>query len=800
MSPMTRSSWLDRAIGFLAPQVGLRRMRARVAAEFLKRHYEAAAAGRRTQGWNRSSGDANAVVGPALSRLRDVARDLVRNNGYAESALTTIQDHVVGWGIVAKPKKKNAKASDLWEQWAETTACDSDGMNDFAGLQKLVMRTVVESGEVLVRRRFRRPEDGLPIALQLQVLDPDYLDTLKTGEAVPGGGRIVHGVEFNAIGQRVAYWLFGEHPGGEMSTRTTSVRVRAENILHVFNQMRPGQVRGASWFAPVLLRFKDFDEYEDATLMKQKIAACLAVITSDVDGTSPGLGAVDSQDPLVDSLEPGMILQVPPGRSIEVVQPPAVREYSDYSKTSLRAIATGLGITYEDLTGDYCMAPETRVLRADLRWVRADELKEGDSLVAFDEDRPKGKGQRRKWRQSSVVRAGRRDLPRVRVVTDRAAVTVSSEHMFLCVGQKGYGVMARSEESAVDRKKGYGHLWVRADRLVPGDRIAFLAEPWEDGTSHLHGYLKGIADGEGCVDKNSAQIGISQKAGAVCDEIGATLHGCGFKATLRRANGQGVVREWELLGVAQCLRFLGEVRPTRLLTKAAYLYSGIAMSGGKGKKGAQTHAVVISAEAEGVGPVVTLETTTHTVITEGLCSHNTGMPFSAARMSRIRHWDRVEDWRWRIIVPRLCVPVWEWAMQVAGIFGLKDAPAQAEWTAPPAPMVDPANEGLAYQRNIRTGIMTLSEAIRERGYDPETVMAEMAADNEALDKLGLVLDSDPRTTTQAGQPREAQQQAAPLAPEPPVEQPEAPPPPPEDDPADEERARRPRPKRSRKRR
>jgi len=123
-----------------------------------------------------------------------------------------------------------------------------------------------------------------------------------------------------------------------------------------------------------------------------------------------------------------------------------------------------------------------------------------------------------------------------------------------------------------------------------------------------------------------------------------------------------------------------------------------------------------------------------------------------------------------MLIPQFCDPVWGWAMEVAGIFGLKGAPAAA-WTAPPLPMIEPDREGLAYQRNIRTGIMTLSESIRERGYDPEEVMAEMAADNAKLDKLGLILDSDARNTTQAGNPRTS----AGAIPEPAAAEPKMPP-------------------------
>jgi capsid protein len=90
------------------------------------------------------------------------------------------------------------------------------------------------------------------------------------------------------------------------------------------------------------------------------------------------------------------------------------------------------------------------------------------------------------------------------------------------------------------------------------------------------------------------------------------------------------------------------------------------------------------------------------------------------------------------------------------------APSAARWTPPPLPMIEPDKEGLAYQRNIRSGLMTLSEAIRERGYDPDEMLTELADDFKRLDKLGLVLDIDGRKMTQAGQ---RQQDSAPKEPE-----------------------------------
>lgn len=473
------SSWLDRAALAVAPQWHLRRVRARAAADLFQRTYDAATVGRRTAGWRRSSADANSTIGPSLARVRDSARDLVRNNAYAESGLNAIVDDTVGWGIRPTVSHKE------FLRWASTTDCDADGRHDLVGLQKLVMRTVVESGECLVRRRWRRSTDGFALPFQLQVLEPDYLDTLRDGPT-PTGGRIVQGVEFDPVGYVVGYWIFRNHPGS--STRPggsiygQSYRVPAEDIAHQFKSSRPGQVRAMSWFAPILVRFRDFDEFEDATLMKAKIAACLAVITSDVDGTAAPLGTADaSADPVTDTLEPGMIMNVAPGRTITVVDPPSSGDYAEYSKTSLRAIAAGLGVTYEDLTGDYQQ-----------------------------------------------------------------------------------------------------------------------------------------------------------------------------------------------------------------------------------------------------------------------------LPFSAARMSRLRHRARVEDWQYRLLIPQFLDRVWGWAMEACALSGLPVV-ERTDWTPPGMPMIEPDKEGLAAMRNVRAGISTFSDEIRQRGFNPDTHMAEMAADFKKLDALGLELDCDPRKFSQQGQ-------------------------------------------------
>jgi lambda family phage portal protein len=347
-------NWLDRTIGALAPAVGLRRLRQRQALQLMQRSYEGAKAGRRTDGWVTAGTGANAEIGPASSRLRARSRDLVRNNPYAAKAVNALVSNLVGTGIVPRARAKRsaiAKAADqLWLQFA--ASCDAEGLTDFGGLQALIVRSLVESGEVLVRFRERRMEDGLAVPLQLQLLEPDHLDSAKT-EELSNGGYILQGIEFDALGRRRAYWLFPSHPGENRGRSLVSRPVPARQVLHLFERLRPGQGRGVSWFAPVILKLRDLDDYDDAELMRKKIEACFAAfVTGAQDEETLGKPSTGMSGDRVESFEPGMIEYLEPGKDVKFASPSANSDYADYMRMQLHAVAAGVGLTYELLTGD----------------------------------------------------------------------------------------------------------------------------------------------------------------------------------------------------------------------------------------------------------------------------------------------------------------------------------------------------------------------------------------------------------------------------------------------------------------
>lgn len=354
-------NWLDRVIAWLDPRAGLQRARARAATAHLQKFaYEGARDTRRTEGWIAADTSANAEIGVALSNLRKRSRDLVRNNSYAARAIGEIVGHAIGTGITAQARTENPELSKLinraWEPWTEE--CDADGQLDFYGLQDLVGRTVFESGECLLRYRMRRPGDGLAVPLQLQVLEPDFLDLSKTEKLKTG--YIIQGVEFDQVGRRVAYWLFGDHPGDTLQVTSrgslVSARVPASEVVHVYRKYRPGQVRGVPWLGPVIVKLRDLDEYEEAELVRKKIAACFAAFVTQPEGPEGPLIAPSATDAAtghrVESFEPGMIEYLKHGEDIKFGTPSDAGGYRDYVNTNQATIAAGLGLTYEQLTGD----------------------------------------------------------------------------------------------------------------------------------------------------------------------------------------------------------------------------------------------------------------------------------------------------------------------------------------------------------------------------------------------------------------------------------------------------------------
>lgn len=340
------SNLLDRAIEYLSPRWAAKRA--------FYRSYDGGRYDiREAMGWKAYGTDANAEVERDLATLRNRSRDLVRNNPLAANGIKILTNAVVGKEL--KPKfflSSGEPAKQIQKRWEEWTSgpVDYEGIHSMSAIQRLALRSMLESGEVL----FGPVSEvrGRNVSMRIQLWEADYLDTERTEAAPTAGHRIRNGVEFDAQGKRVAYWVYPEHPGNQeipFAADMTSKPVPVDRMRTMFRVERPGQVRGVPLLAPVMLTLKNLQDYEQTKLIQQKIAACYAAFIFDSDP----VGSQSHSEKIPTTFEPGMIPILPAGKDIRVATPPQPNGDDRFIWNHQHNIATGLGVTYEALTGDW---------------------------------------------------------------------------------------------------------------------------------------------------------------------------------------------------------------------------------------------------------------------------------------------------------------------------------------------------------------------------------------------------------------------------------------------------------------
>jgi lambda family phage portal protein len=411
-------------LSVLAPGIAARRAEARaritraetsVLAEAKRaeviQSYDAARQGGRMSGWSRPHTSAATETQGALPYLRAAGRDLVRNSPHASRAVRILSTHIAGTGVRprAMVEARSADAKEAiqrvtrseWDRFVEN--CDLSGQLDFYGQQRLMMRAVVEGGEAL---RIWTPENaGGRLFWRCEVVEGDLLDHQKN-EVRPDGSRIVQGVEFDAVGRRVAYWMHRVHPGelyAGLGTLSDVQRIPAEYVDHVFEVLRPGQVRGVSWFAPSATTLRDVDDLAEAEIVRKKLEACISMVITNANedgapgsalgvsgpGDEPAMTQADGTP--IERMQPGMVVEARPGWSVDFNAPPASDGLAEHMRERLHAVAAGVGATYFQMTGDLSQANYSSMRAGELDFNRLVDVWQQDLMIV--------QSGRRAWRR-----------------------------------------------------------------------------------------------------------------------------------------------------------------------------------------------------------------------------------------------------------------------------------------------------------------------------------------------------------------------------------------------------------------
>ena len=313
--------------------------------------FDATSGQRRLKGFVTSRAHVNALIAASGPEMNARARWLVRNNGYAANAIESWAANTVGDGIspnssIAQAARKDA-VQRLWLAW--TDDADAEGLTDFYGLQRRAAREVFMTGEVFLRFRPRRVEDGLVVPLQVQMLPSEILPLAHN--AVDGNGNVIRqGIEFDRFGRRIAFHFLRRHPGDSTDPGLSgeTVRVPASEVLHVIDPIEAGQLRGVSRFAPAIVKLFLLDQYDDAELDRKKVAAMYAMFVTSPAPDNPLAPADEEYE-----IAPGQVVRLDPGEDVTVSAPAdSGSTYEPFQYRTLLQISAALGIPYGYLSND----------------------------------------------------------------------------------------------------------------------------------------------------------------------------------------------------------------------------------------------------------------------------------------------------------------------------------------------------------------------------------------------------------------------------------------------------------------
>lgn len=343
--------------------------------------------------WRPALRDASQDVQAAWVNAAARAIDAIHNSGWIAGGVEQAIAMTIGSGLQlnAKPDTEilgwtHDAASQWargverrWREWAsQPVECDLVGRMTMGQMMAAALRSWFATGEIVAQLpSYRRPFATtktkvllLPSSRLTQDNEPPFM---------------VQGVRMDWTGFPVAYrFRMNDRAGYERDFNIFARDgVGRPQVVHVFDGMA-GQVRGITPLANVLRVVRQFDQLSDATLTAALIQAIFAatvqseaptdqVLNALQDDVEQGVGGGSLAGYLaaksewydatkIDLGRAGKIAHLFPGEKLTFhgsEHPNAT--YDAFARFLLREIARGIGVTFEQLTGDYTGATYSSV-------------------------------------------------------------------------------------------------------------------------------------------------------------------------------------------------------------------------------------------------------------------------------------------------------------------------------------------------------------------------------------------------------------------------------------------------------
>ena len=339
--------------------------------------------------WMPGAYSADADLLPDLGMLTARSRDLGRNNGLMASAQQTLRDNIIGavlrlsaapdYRLLGWSREKAHEWANTTESkfrsWCETTECDAADTNNLLGMSLQALGGALLNGDALALPLWL-PRPGASWNTRLMLIESDRLCTPL---ALASRANIRGGIEFDAYGAPLAYYILKQHPGDifnfaslanqeheRIEARTAFGRRR---VIHLHDKERTGQSRGKPVVSAVMREIRMAGDYAHNEL-QASVSNSLVAAFLETDLDTESASALFGQDPrqawaqntrdaktmgiTTRKMSSGGIVPLPPGTRINTVAPGRPNpSFEAFMLATLRHIAAGMNMPYELLLKDF---------------------------------------------------------------------------------------------------------------------------------------------------------------------------------------------------------------------------------------------------------------------------------------------------------------------------------------------------------------------------------------------------------------------------------------------------------------